>query len=76
MIGTLRESINKLIINVKTNIINTGEIDIGEFVGLMFPRAAELISNLKQNFRLVLFCFVAYHNSLMSLCIQKQNSNL
>jgi calmodulin len=28
-----------------------GEIDIGEFVGLMFPRAAELISNLKQNFR-------------------------
>merc|ERR1719431_1464706 len=28
-----------------------GEIDMGEFVTMMFPAAGQLISNLKQNFR-------------------------
>jgi calmodulin len=28
-----------------------GAIDIGEFVGMLFPASAQLISNLKQNFR-------------------------
>ena len=28
-----------------------GEIDMGEFVGMVFPGSAQLISNLRQNFR-------------------------
>merc|ERR1719410_2623124 len=32
------------------DIDGNGTIDIGEFVQMMFPTAAQLISNLKQNF--------------------------
>ena len=32
-------------------LTGTDEIDVGKFVGLMFPTAAQLIANLKNNFK-------------------------
>ena len=39
-----------------------GEIDIGEFVQLMFPSAGALISNLRQNFRSQEDVIAAFNN--------------
>merc|ERR1719495_334708 len=47
--GQFTQQESKLVFDV-ADIDGNGTIDIGEFVQMMFPNAAQLISNLKQNF--------------------------
>merc|ERR1719474_2401798 len=47
--GQFTQQESKLVFDI-ADIDGNGTIDIGEFVQMMFPNAAQLISNLKQNF--------------------------
>merc|ERR1719410_3100056 len=47
--GQFTQQESKLVFEI-ADIDGNGTIDIGEFVQMMFPTAAQLISNLKQNF--------------------------
>merc|ERR1719410_2824126 len=47
--GQFSQQESKVVFDM-ADIDGNGTIDIGEFVQLMFPNAAQLISNLKQNF--------------------------